>query len=631
MDSQHDSNNHSISLFSDPFPAPFTLPSTSAQLNITPISSNPLPLSSSAIAHHNFFSLASPSPSTPARHFNPDDFLVSPPQESGNADRPETQRATPELSRRLFVQSDTPGDDPVVGLSTTPREPSPKTSVFLTGLEDDHIPSPMAPLSFASPRHFLPAAIPPAANLPASDLSRVLASGGALDGSIITENPINHNNPRLLHPVLLDLGDEMLTPDSNIIIQKPLVLPAEICTGNEKQPEQIRKNFKPAPLRERQHPETVQRALVVPTSQPSGAQLPTTPFTPSVPAANKCSCKASRCLKLYCLCFANSGFCTPECSCKNCENKPSTESTVKEARDAVLLRDPRAFDPKLKQPSPASNGPKRVDIRVKGCNCRKGCLKKYCVCRELKVECGPRCTCSGPNGCLNRTFSSTKSALKRSFLLKRNAPNIKALPLDKASSGMVKKSTRSREAMEVSSSERTGRSKLEDVEGSSSSGASAGATLNTPDENEQTGASSGSDLMNCDSDVKDSLALEKEGEPGESNKSLEGGILNPNVENEAVQTRNQNFAHSHSNSPLQNHNEKIANNDDVKEKLRADMKDTSSDGKDGNLSGFDSRPRASEGSNSVFGQESDGAEACRLPRIFRVKMGSGRRLNKFSA
>lgn len=76
----------------------------------------------------------------------------------------------------------------------------------------------------------------------------------------------------------------------------------------------------------------------------------------------------------------------------------NTAKAVREARETVLARDPRAFDPKVRNsPATASGG----DIHSKGCNCRKGCAKNYCVCRELRVDCGPRCTCSGPNGCLN--------------------------------------------------------------------------------------------------------------------------------------------------------------------------------------------------------------------------------------
>ena len=33
-----------------------------------------------------------------------------------------------------------------------------------------------------------------------------------------------------------------------------------------------------------------------------------------------CHCVKSRCLKLYCDCFANGDCCRPECKCNNCLN-----------------------------------------------------------------------------------------------------------------------------------------------------------------------------------------------------------------------------------------------------------------------------------------------------------------------
>ena len=35
----------------------------------------------------------------------------------------------------------------------------------------------------------------------------------------------------------------------------------------------------------------------------------------------KCNCKKSKCLKLYCDCFANGGYCGAACSCVSCANK----------------------------------------------------------------------------------------------------------------------------------------------------------------------------------------------------------------------------------------------------------------------------------------------------------------------
>ncbi|CAN8076461.1 unnamed protein product [Agarophyton chilense] len=143
------------------------------------------------------------------------------------------------------------------------------------------------------------------------------------------------------------------------------------------------------PLTTDPKPEPVSDSLPSSVTQPP-QQKPPFQFT-----STKCNCKASRCLKLYCPCFASSAVCAPTCTCQNCQNNPQTFPAVNKARSSVLSRDPRAFEPRVKAASAAP------DIHTKGCNCRKGCSKKYCVCRELKVACGPRCTCSGPKGCQN--------------------------------------------------------------------------------------------------------------------------------------------------------------------------------------------------------------------------------------
>lgn len=42
------------------------------------------------------------------------------------------------------------------------------------------------------------------------------------------------------------------------------------------------------------------------------------------PVRIKCNCKKSKCLKLYCDCFAAGLGCTPECNCFECKNCPNT-------------------------------------------------------------------------------------------------------------------------------------------------------------------------------------------------------------------------------------------------------------------------------------------------------------------
>ena len=38
-----------------------------------------------------------------------------------------------------------------------------------------------------------------------------------------------------------------------------------------------------------------------------------------------CNCKKSKCLKLYCECFANGTGCGPDCNCQDCVNKEGNE------------------------------------------------------------------------------------------------------------------------------------------------------------------------------------------------------------------------------------------------------------------------------------------------------------------
>ncbi|KAG4166002.1 hypothetical protein ERO13_A13G105000v2 [Gossypium hirsutum] len=134
-------------------------------------------------------------------------------------------------------------------------------------------------------------------------------------------------------------------------------------------------------------------------------------------ACKRCNCKRSKCLKLYCDCFAAGLYCIEPCSCQDCFNKPIHENVVLETRRQIESRNPLAFAPKVIRTTngvsdsmgeinktPASARHKR------GCNCkRSSCLKKYCECFQAGVGCSLSCRCEGCKNSFGRKEGGCES------------------------------------------------------------------------------------------------------------------------------------------------------------------------------------------------------------------------------
>ena len=132
-----------------------------------------------------------------------------------------------------------------------------------------------------------------------------------------------------------------------------------------------------------------------------------------------CNCKKTKCLKLYCECFANGGICVPGCKCENCHNTAELQDLRELIIQETLEKNPLAFKSKYKNTTD-----KDKVLHSRGCRCSKaGCQKNYCECYSKGLGCSRLCRC---DNCQNHKIEIKDEEVGMYYdrvLRKRKKPN----------------------------------------------------------------------------------------------------------------------------------------------------------------------------------------------------------------
>nr|CAD1819783.1 unnamed protein product [Ananas comosus var. bracteatus] len=224
-------------------------------------------------------------------------------------------------------------------------------------------------------------------------------------------NPLKTPSPRVLPGIGLHLNalattskDRMVTQDTlasgKQLISMPCTIGSFVSTGQktESKSQPVAKDFVHTGS-EFQEPQVMNNETSPPTVLENAEESSPKKKRRKLEngegeSCKRCSCKKSKCLKLYCECFAAGVYCSEPCACQGCFNKPIHEETVLSTRKQIESRNPLAFAPKVIRTSETGQELGEVSDKTpasarhkRGCNCKKSsCLKKYCECYQEALD-----------------------------------------------------------------------------------------------------------------------------------------------------------------------------------------------------------------------------------------------------
>lgn len=131
----------------------------------------------------------------------------------------------------------------------------------------------------------------------------------------------------------------------------------------------------------------------------------------------RCNCKRTKCLKLYCECFAAGRLCSVACKCDGCHNDEPGLNRRNSTIAEMIKRNPVCFSGIEIEEYPQENQATLIESdssaqkQTKGCNCkRSGCNKRYCDCFAAGIGCSKLCQCID---CMNGDKKKVKLAEKQ--------------------------------------------------------------------------------------------------------------------------------------------------------------------------------------------------------------------------